>query len=75
MDRQRPRLLVGIDVVQYQRLNVAVEDDPHQFAGPVYDRAARVSADDIRGIDEIEGRGKIQPALCSIQLFGSQNGS
>lgn len=75
MDRQRPRLLVGIDVVQYQRLNVAVEDDPHQFASPVYDRAARVSADDIRGIDEIEGRGKIQPALCSIQLFGSQNGS
>ena len=54
MDRDGPRLLVAVDEIEHQRLDVAVEDDPDELALAIHHRAAGISADDIRGGDEVE---------------------
>ena len=45
---------VGVNTVENQRLDVAVENDSDKFAGFVDYRAAAVAADDVRVGDEIE---------------------
>src|SRR5262245_44297994 len=61
----RPGLLLVEDEVQYQRLDVAVEDQADHLGALVHDRAARVAADDVRGADEVERRRQVElcPAL------------
>src|SRR5437870_10402057 len=49
--------------VEHERMDVAVENYPHQLGIPVDDRAAGVAPDDVGGADEIEGRVQIEPAL------------
>ena len=87
MDRDRPRHLVGVDEIEHERLDVAVEDDAHHLARSVDDRAARVAADDVGRADEIERRVGVelvlvlQPALGQLErllaavLFGVLEGA
>ena len=63
IDRHGPRLLVGVDEVEHQRLDVAVEDEPDHLALAVHHRAARVAADDVGRGDEVERRLQVELVL------------
>ncbi len=56
IDRDGARLFVGENAVEDERLNVAVENDSHEFAGLVHDRTAAVTADNVSIGDKIEMR-------------------
>ena len=53
--------LVNVEIAVGQLLLVAVEIDADQFAVAVDERASRITADRVDGIDEVERRGQIQP--------------
>jgi hypothetical protein len=44
-------------------MDVAVEDDPDQLAGAIYDGTPRIAPDDVGRADEIEGRFQVQVLL------------
>ena len=58
-------LFVGVDEVPDERLDVAVEDDAHEFAAAVDDRAARIAADDVGRRDEIEAACRDRACPCA----------
>src|SRR5579884_2272018 len=60
MNGDGPGLLLGIDVIQHQRLNVAIEDQADDLGILVDDGTARVAANDVGGADEVERRAHIQ---------------
>src|SRR5207245_10334930 len=69
------RLRIGVNTIQHERLNVAVENDADEFVCLVHYRAAAVAADDIRVGNEIE-RGRevecrffVYPALWQIEWW------
>src|SRR5947207_15749447 len=82
INRHCAGLGIGVNAIQPQRLNVAVENDADEFVCLVHYRAAAVAADDIRVGNEIE-RGRevecrffVYPALWQIEwwpivMFGS----
>ena len=57
IDAHGARLFVGVNAIEDERLNVAVENDADKFVRLVHDRAAAVAADDVGGGDEVVGRG------------------
>src|SRR5438067_1215583 len=57
----RARHVVGENEPVRQRLDVAVEDEAHDFRVAVDHRAPGVSADDVVGRDEIEWRREVEP--------------
>ena len=56
MHADGPGFLIGVNEVEHQRLDVAVEDDAALFARLVHHRAAAVAADDVGRADEVERR-------------------
>ena len=73
-DRHGPGLLLGVDEVQHQRLDVAVEDQADHLGVLVDHRAARVAADDVGRADEVERRLQVSLSLRSIQRCGRSKG-
>ena len=63
MDGDRAVILDIVDEIADQALNVAVEDEPHEFGVFVDDGRAGVAADDVAGVDKIHGGGKFQAAF------------
>src|SRR5437867_1223433 len=61
--RHRPRGFLVEDEVEYQRLDVAVEDQPDHLRVLVDHRRAGVTPDDVRGADEVERRLQVQLVL------------
>ena len=56
-------MFVGVNAIEHERLNVAVENDPDEFSGLVHHRAAAVAANDVGIGDEIESRFRIERRL------------
>ena len=63
MNGDGARQSVGVTIVQHERLDIAVEDDTHEFASAIHHGTSRVSANNIGGVDEIQRRREIQCAL------------
>ena len=63
VDRHRAVDARFVDVVARQHLDVAVEDQAHQFALLVDDRRPAVAADDVVGADEVERRLQVERGL------------
>src|SRR5262249_45854422 len=70
IDRNRASFDVGEEVIQHQRLNVAVEDDADEFALGIDDGATRVAANDVGSIHEVERRIKVDPPFGLVPAFG-----
>lgn len=70
VDAGCPGLDVGVNEVEHQRLNVAVEDQPDDFACAVDDRAAGVTADDVGRADKVKRRGQVELVLGFERAFG-----
>ncbi len=60
MRRHGAGYVIPVEETVRQHLDVAVEDDTHDFRVPVDDRAARVAADDVGGRHEVERRREVQ---------------
>src|SRR5437868_8267282 len=56
-------LFVIVDKIPGERLDVAIENNAHDFALTVKRRAARVSSDDVRRRDVVQRRRQIQAGL------------
>ena len=57
--------LIRVDVIEDQRLDVAVENNSDQFALPIDDWTSGIATDDVGGADEVEWCRRIEscPAL------------
>src|SRR4051812_13565568 len=63
IDRDGPRDPIVVDKIQYERLDVAVEDQSDNFVVAIDDGAPRVAADDVGRRDEVQLRVEPEPAL------------
>jgi hypothetical protein len=70
MDRDVPRLVVGVDEVADEAVAIAVEVDAHEFAGAVQDGRAGIAADGVRRRDEVEGRSEVELVLAGKPARG-----
>ena len=51
-------MVSSYDEIPGQRLNVAVENNSYHVSGGVDHRAAGIAADDVRGLHDVERRGR-----------------
>ena len=65
---------VAVGVVEYQRLDVAIEDDANEFALAVDDGGAGVASDDVRRADEVERRVELHLVLGLVPAVGKHEG-
>jgi hypothetical protein len=63
IDRDGSRLFVGVNAIEHERLNIAVENDADEFVHFVHDRAAAVAADDVGVRDKVIFRFRIERGL------------
>ena len=66
MHRYRAGHLLREHEVEHERLDIAVEDNADHLGVLVDHRAAGVSADDVRGRNEVERRPHVEPALALV---------
>ena len=59
MDRDGSILSFVVDKITDERLDIAVKNDPHEFARTVDHWTAGIPSDDVTGRDEVIGRVQI----------------
>src|SRR5664279_3049551 len=70
IDTDGAGLFVGVNAIEHERLNVAVEDDADEFVRFVHDWTAAIAADDVGVGNEIEWRLQIQFRLAIDPTLG-----